>query len=275
MKTAILCVGGERSLAKTIECLKANLLEPNRPVLFFACETDNPDRLLSYFDGFEIGGSVLLPSFRTSEYSHIQSMCLERPAASDEVFRRAREADGLLWDKSYLINGGTILQYYQLWKAWSLLLDYERNHSMKFDFCVKWRLDLLITKPLVFADIPIGGSEVEMRSMGNEYMKHNPRTTKTNPFYEHAYETPFADNMVWSFGHEQTFMTYRKNFECFGTMIFWFGIWDSGGPFAFNSESFFHQMCLHNQLIHWIFMEDTNPLFTYAPDHQHMVTLLR
>ncbi len=275
MKSAILIVGGERSIAKTIENLKNNILEPNRPVLFFACETDSPERLLGYFDGFDIGGSLLLPSFRTSEYSHIQSMCLERPGLSEAVFRRARNADGLLWDNSYLTTGGTILQYYQLWKAWELLLDYERKHSMKFDFCVKWRLDMFVTKPLVFAGIPSYGSEDNVRSMGNDYMKHHPRTQKTNPYYEHGYGTQYEDNTVWSFGHEQIFMAKRKNFQCFGTMILWFGLWDSGGPFAFNSETFFHEVCLHHQMVHWIFMEDSNPLFTYGPDHHHMMTLLR
>jgi hypothetical protein len=267
-------VGGERSIAKTIENLKANILEPNRPVLFFACETETPDTLLQRFDGFEIGGSVLLPSFRTSEYSHILSMCLERPGTSEAVFRRAREADGLAWDSSYLINGGTILQYYQLWKAWGLLLAYERKHAMKFDVCVKWRLDMFVSKPLVFANIPTSGSETQMRSMGNPYMQDNPRRD-TNPHYEHAYGTPFDDNIVWSFGHEQVFLTKRKNFEVFGSMVFWFGVWDSGGPFAFNSETFFHQMCIQNQLVHWIFLECTNPLFTYGPDHNHMMTVLR
>lgn len=275
MKSAILFVGGERSIAKTIESLKKHVLEPNRPVLFFACETHDPDFLLRSFDGFEIGGSLLLPTFQTREYSHILSMCLERPAASEEVFRRAREADGLLWDASYLKNGGTILQYYQLWKAWSLLLEYERTHRMKFDFCVKWRLDMFVTKPLVFADIPPSGSEEMMRSMGNPYMAMHPRTLYTNPYYEHGYGTPCEDNIIWSFGHEQIFMSKRKNFQYFGTMILWFGTWDSGGPFAFNSESFFHAMCVHHQLVHWIFMEDTNPLFTYGPDHEHMMTLLR
>lgn len=275
MKSAILFVGGERSLSRTIDNLRKNLLEPNRPVLFFACETDNPERLLGYFDGFEIGGSVLLPSFKTSEYSHILSMCLERPGTSEAVFQRAREADGIAWDKSYLINGGTVLQYYQLWKAWCLLLDYERERNMKFDFCVKMRLDMFVARPLVFSDIPNSSSEDVMRSMGNAYMQHHPRTRNINPYYEDGYGTPFTDNIVWSFGNEQVFMSQRKNFDAFGSMVFWFGLWDSGGPFAFNSETFFHETCKHHQLVHWIFMEDTNGMFTYSPDTTHMMTILR
>lgn len=274
MRTAILCVGGERSLERTIGHLKKNLLEVNQPVLFFACETETPQRFLDYFDGYKIGGSVLIPSFRTSEYSHILSMCLERPGLSEQVFERARNADGICWTNDYIKQSGTILQYYQLWKAWQLLLEYERVHDMKFDFCVKWRLDILITKPLVFADIPSGKSEDIMRSMGNEHMKAHPRQ-HINSFYEHGYGSKYTDNIVWTLGHEQVFMTYRKNFECFGPMVFCFGLWDSGGPFAFNSETFFHQMCIRNQLIHWIFMEDGNPLFTFEPQYNYMATLLR
>lgn len=274
MRSAILIVGGERSLQKTIGNLRKNVLEPNRPVLFLACESTS-DTFLSLFDGFEIGGAVVLPSFRSAEYESIVSACLGRPGLREEVFRRARESDGINWSINYVTQGGTILQYYQLWKAWTMLLAYEEKHAMKFDICLKWRLDLYVTKPLVFADIPVGQSEEVMRSMGSEYMSRRPRTTHTNPFYEHPYGTPYTNNLVWTFGHEQAFLSYRKNFDVFGSMVFWFGQWDSGGPFAFNSESFFHQICLRNQLVHWIFMEDTNPLFTYEPDNVHMVTILR
>lgn len=274
MKSALLIVGGERSLTRTLAQLRTNVLDPNRPVLFFACETNDPKALLSAFDGYEIGGAVLLPTFRTPEYAHILDMCIERPGLSEEVFRRARAADGLGWTVDYIKQSGTLLQYYQLWHAWRLLLDYETRHAMKFNICAKWRLDVLMTKPLVFADIPTGQSEEVMRSMGNSYMRAHPRT-QTNPFYEHGYGTLFADNIVWTFGHEQIIVSRRDNFACFGSMVFWFGLWDSGGPFAFNSETFVHQMCIHNQLVHWIFMEETNPLFTYEPDMAHMATILR
>ena len=275
MKTAILFVGGERSLARTIEHLKKNLLEPNRPVLFFACETDNPERVLRYFDGFEIGGSLLLPSFKTSEYSHVLDMCLERPGYSDAVFHRAMNTDGICWSKDYLRGSGTIIQYYQLWKAWCLLLDYERKNQMKFEFCVKWRFDLLLTKPLVFSGIPEYGSEEEMRSMGNEYMKQHLRDLPNDGCYEHGIGHPIQDNIVWSFGPEQVFMAKRKNFQLFGTMVFFQGLWDAGTSFAFNSETFFHDFCNRNQLVHWCFIEEGNPVFGDRMDAPYMVMLLR
>ena len=275
MKSAILIVGGERNLTRTIEHLKQNLLEPNRPVLFFACETDNPERLLGYFDGFEIGGSLLLPTFRNSEYAHIQSMCLERPAFSQQVFERAMRADGNCWSKDYVIHSGTILQYYQLWKAWCLLLEYERKNQMKFDFCVKWRLDALITRPLVFADIPVSGTEDDLRCMGNTYMLDNLRRFNEDRHYEHAYGHEIQDNIVWSFGPEQVFMAKRKNFQILGNMIFYDGLWDPGNSFAFSSESFFHEFCNRNQLLHWEFIESENCMQTTSADTLYMVTLLR
>ena len=276
MKSAILVVGGERSLSKTIEHLKKNLLEPNRPVLFFACETDNPERLLRYFDGFEIGGSLLLTSFRTDEYNRVQEICLSRPAYSQEVFQRAMNTDRMCWSKDYVRNSGTIIQYYQLWKAWCLLLDYERQNHMKFDFCVKWRLDALLTNPLVFANIPEYGTEDEMRSMGNEYMKQHLRKLSTEDgWYEHGIGHSVEDNIVWSFGPEQVFMSKRKNFQHLGTMVFFQGLWDVGNNYAFNSETFFHEFCNRNQLIHWCFLEEGSPVFAYTTNTPYMLTILR
>jgi hypothetical protein len=275
MKSAVLIVGGERTLSRTIEHLKQNLLEPNRPVLFFAVETDNPGRVLKYFDGFEIGGSLLLPSFRTSEYHHIQSMCMERPAFAEETYIRASKVDGMYWSRDYSMNSGVIISFYQLWKAWCLVLEYERENRMTFDFCVKWRPDMLITKPLVFANIPDSGTEDEMRSMGNSYIKDHMNREVNDGYYEHGYGHPIRDNIVWSFGPDQIFMAKRKNFEKLGNMILYHGLWDSGGPFSFNGESFMQQFCKHQQLLHWVFQEKDWPMYSYSSDCQNMMTILR
>ena len=275
MKSALLIVGGERTLSRTIANLRRNLLEPNRPVLFFALETDNPERVLKQFDGFEIGGSLLLPTFRNSEYHHMQDMCMERPAFAPETYIRAMNTDGICWSRDYPMNSGVIIQFYQLWKAWCLLLEYERKHQMKFDFCVKWRLDMLLTYPLVFADIPDSGTEDELRSMGNPHMIENVNPEKKDGYYEHGYGHPVKDNIVWTFGPDQIFMAKRKNFELLGNMILYHGMWDSGGPFPFNGESFMHQFCEHNQLLHWVFQEKDWPMYAYNTDCDSMMTILR
>jgi len=272
---AILFVGQERSLERTFQGLNENLLAPNKPVLFFACETSSPDQFLARFRDYEVGGAVLLPSFRTPEYAHIVEMALQRPAASDDVFDRARRADGLNWTSDYLRNSGTILQYYQLWKAWTALLDYERTHNVKFDLCMKCRLDIQWTIPFSFDTVLREGSEQELRAMGNSYMRRNPRDPmKINTYYEHPYGIPYTDNIVWSWGPEQVFLSQRSNFQLFGPMVFYFGCWDSTGPFAFNSESFFHQFCVRHNLVHWEFMETSNPVFAHGLS-DCMVTVLR
>lgn len=274
-RTAILFVGQERSLARTIGSLRANLLAPNNPVVFLACETDCPERVLSQFDGFEIGGAVLLPSFRTPEYGHIVEMALGRPAASEEVFERARRADGLCWTSNYLRTSGTILQYYQLWRAWTSLLDYEKTHDMTFDWCMKCRLDVQWSVPFVVDGIPREGEESVRRAMGNAHMAAHARDlTNTHGYYEHGFGMPCSTNIVWSWGPEQVFLSSRAVFQSLGPMVFQFGLWDSTGPFAFNSESFFHQFCIHHSLVHWVFMESGNPMFVTGPG-PHMVTLLR
>lgn len=275
MKSAILIVGGERSLDRASEQLRKNLLEPNHPVLFFALETDDPQRVLRHFDGYEIGGSMLIPTFRTGEYHHVESMCMGRPAFAEETYIRAMNTDGICWSRDYPMRSGVIIQFYQLWKAWCLLLEYERKHQMKFDFCVKWRADMLITQPLVFADIPETGTEYELRSMGNRHMTEHGSPDRKDGYYEHGYGHPIKDNIVWAFGPDQIFMSKRKNFEALGNMILYHGLWDSGGPFPFNGESFMHQFCEHHQLLHWVFLEKDWPMYSYSPESTSMMTILR
>jgi hypothetical protein len=200
---------------------------------------------------------------------------MERPAFAEETYLRATQKDGLYWSRDYPMNSGVIIQFYQLWKAWCLLLEYERKHQMTFDFCVKWRLDMLITKPLVFADIPNSGSEDELRSLGSPYMLQHIIPEKKDGDYEHGYGHPIRDNIVWSFGPDQIFMAKRKNFEKLGNMILYHGLWDSGGPFPFNGESFIQQFCEHQQLLHWVFQEKDWPMYSYSTDCDSMMTILR
>lgn len=261
MRTAILFTGQERQFARVSQLIKSNLLEPNNVVVFLACETSNPSRLRDLFAGYEIGGHLLLPTFRTQEFAGLMSVMEGRPGLSEKVFDRSQKHDGVAWSMGYLRTSGTILQYYQVWKAWLMMVDYERKHGVRFDICVRARLDMILTERLdlvsFFSTIP--ESETERRCLGNSRIRKFA-SRETNQ-YEHPHGTPLSDRTVWTLGQEQIWIMKRDLFDLFGQMVLSYGMWDSGLPIAFCSEAFFQEFCLANSIVHYAVYESGNPLF--------------
>lgn len=145
----------------------------------------------------------------------------------------------------YLHSSGTVLQYYQLWKAWTMLLEYEAANNMKFDVVVRCRLDSLLTEPLVFS---------------------MPQFCSRVPFC-------ITPNRVITFGHEQFWVAPRDVFALLGPMVFTYGTWDSGGLFAFNSESFFAEFCKANHIGHDMFWDTCGDMFnTSHPGDEEVLT---
>jgi hypothetical protein len=190
----------------------------------------------------------------------------DRPAIQPEVFGRSGEG----WSMNYLHTSGTVLQYYQLWKAWMMLLDYEKTTGTRFDVVVRCRPDCLLTERLDLSKLTTSADELTCRSMGSERIRAQSRATGQ----------PWTDRVVWTLGQEQLWVAKRDTFALMGPMIFTFGCWDAGGSYAFNSESFFEEFCTMHHITHWM-ISDAN-MFNYShpgdeevTDDPAVLTLLR
>jgi hypothetical protein len=246
MRTAVIITGQERSLPKLYKHTRSNLLEPNNATLFFACETSNPDQLRGFFDGIEIGGEDMRTSFRTPEFEAFTHAlhCGGRPALAEHVFARTRPET---WEIGYVLYGASVLQYYQVLKAWLMVLEYEQKHKMRFDVVVRWRTDALLTEKLDLSTL-FSQDELTVRSLGSQRIREK-LTPNGLPM----------DRVVITLGMEQTWFAKRDVFALLGPMMYMYGAWDNGSKYAFNSETFFQVFCDMNHITHWGFWED--PLF--------------
>lgn len=242
MKTAVLFTGQERGLRRTIRLLKQNLIDANNAVVFLACETDNPTRMASYFQGTQYGGSYILPTLRTAEFDAFMHLLdvADRPAIRPEAFNRTAEG----WNMGYLHSSGTVIQYYHLWKAWMMMLEYEKVNTMRFDVVVRCRPDSILTERLDFSADTIA-----------------PRVPLS-----------LKPNSVVTFGHEQFWVARRDVFALLGPMVFTFGCWDSGDKYPFNSESFFDEFCKANHIEHQMFWDTTGEMFNTSHPGDEEVT---
>jgi len=272
MRTAILFTGQKRTLAKVLPLLKQNLLDTNHVTLFFACEGEG---ILEAFAGYEIGGADIRSSFRTPEFELLLEAMIGRPGLSDEVFERSRQADGLCWTMDYVRQSGSVVQYYQVWKAYCLMLEYERRNGMRFDVCVRGRLDLMLSEPLPLEDFVTQTHTTEdARSLGSRRIRIRNRV-RIPDTYEHPRGTLPTDRIVWTLGPEQVWICRRDVFDVFGPMVFSYGLYDSKKPFSFNSETFFHETCKHHSIVHYAFLEEGNPLVSWSLDEQWVFLLIR
>jgi hypothetical protein len=251
MRTAVIVNGQERGLRRTVNLLKQNLILPNDAVMFLACESGNAAVTASYFQGAHYGGSLILPSLRDTEFNAFMQFLnhSNRPAITPEAFGRSGEG----WNMSYLHSSGTVIQYYQVWKAWQLILEYERNNNMRFDVVIRCRTDSILTERLDLS-LPYFGSErIRTRQQGASGVSLQPNTVVT-------------------FGPEQFWVAPRDVFALLGPMVFTYGTWDSGGLFAFNSESFFDEFCKANHIAHHMFVEPGDMFNFSHPGNDEVTT---
>lgn len=266
MLNAILITGSLRTFDKIFDSVYESIIAPNNAVIFLACETDDPAHLaktLSRYPTLQIGGILCPPTFRSDdEFQAILTMIksANRPGISPQVFERAKKADGLDWTYRYLESSGTILQYYQIWKIWNVLLAYERSHQCKFENIIRTRSDIFINHPINMDDI--------FETNGYIHQLFLRKALKTEAsVYSHELttnEVTRPNDTVITLGTEQVWIGKRPVFDRLSTIIFHYGLFDPGTPFAFNSESQFHEFCNHQGLHHLSICEKNWPMYFFT-----------
>lgn len=262
MLNAVIITGQLRTFDKIFKSLIDSIIIPNNATVFLCCETDDHytlHTLLNTFPNIKFGGVMVTSSFRNEEFNAILTMIKQsnRNGLSDKIFERARKADGINWHYNYVESSGTILQYYQFWKIWSVLLDYERTHNCKFDNVVRTRTDIFINKTINMNNVFEEGGYI------NE-LYINDTLVKTSVYYDDLINNiDKPDDTIITLGEEQVWIGKRTLFDRLAQIVFHYGLWDSGHSFSFNSETNFHEFCRYNNIYHVGIKEKQWPMFFY------------
>ena len=237
---AIIITGQYRSFNNVFDSIVKNIIEPNNCVLFMCME--GKCNILDSYPSVKIGNIIMEETFRNTEFQSILHMikASNRPGLSPEVFERSRKHDGINWQYSYVEQSGSILQYYQFWKIWQKVLEYESKNNMKFENCIRTRTDIYITKPINISNIFDGYIQELFLSK---------KLVETNRYFDDL-DQNITDDTVITLGVEQNWISKRHNFNLLSQIIFYYGLYDSGHTSAFSSESQFHQFCKHHNLKH-------------------------
>jgi hypothetical protein len=86
-------------------------------------------------------------------------------------------------------------------------------------------------------------------------------TATESTAYNEELLLPTSNDTVITLGKEQVWIGKRAVFDKLYPLIFHYGLWDPGTPFAFNSETQFHECCKHQGLQHISICEKDWPVY--------------
>ena len=139
-KIAVIYTGEVRTIETTIKYFKENVLINNDFHVFATLQSNN----IAYFDQF----------VKDNLGDHLKSIVwLDK---NDETWISIREelinkivnvSDR--W-KDYLKNSGSMIEYYQVYLAFKNIEEYEKANSIKYDYVMRIRCDLVLTHPIYF-----------------------------------------------------------------------------------------------------------------------------
>lgn len=138
-KIAIIYTGEVRTIEKTIEYFKKNVVINENYHVFAVLQTNN----IEYFDIFvknNIGENLKCINWfdKNDEWNEKQEKILSQmTTVSDD------------W-KGYIRNSGSIIEYYQMYLAYKDIEEYEKKNYFYYDYILRIRCDVILTQPLYF-----------------------------------------------------------------------------------------------------------------------------
>jgi hypothetical protein len=140
MKTAILITGELRTIEKTIDYIKNNIVDNLDCDVFCVYQPDKKglEKDVSYYD------ELMRNKFgEKCKHTHLFNgndwlFGLYRDDLLDNL--KTRVADN--W-RNYLRNSGSMIEYYQLWLVYNDMVKYERINKVNYDYVMKIRTDMI------------------------------------------------------------------------------------------------------------------------------------
>jgi hypothetical protein len=190
MKTAIILTGALRTIKKTIKYLKTNILL-NDEYHVFACIQNDTQQTEAEWNTWlhsEIGHNIKnIQWFSPSTHQHLYTI-------RENAINIMNVSDR--W-KHYLKTSGSIIEYFQLYIAYQQLCHYEQINNIKYDYIIRTRTDVILTKPIDFHWLNWTDEEVEERltKIKNELLTHNMELSNTNTL-KHFMATIISDDFI-------------------------------------------------------------------------------
>jgi len=260
---AVIITGQLRTIENVFKSIVKNVIIPNEAIVFFCCETNEPNKLqqlLEKYPSVKLGGKYIVDTFRNVEFNSILYMIKnsKRKGLTPEIFERGRLADGLNWQYDFVETSGSILQHYQFWKIWSIVLEYERINNCKFTNIMKTRTDIFFNDIVNIDTIFNENCSIKKLYDTNQLVDDSVYYDKlVNP-------NELTTKYIITFVVDLVYIGKRDVFDLLSQVVFHYSLWDSGKSFSFNAETQFHEFCKNYNIYHIGIQLKNSPHYFYS-----------
>jgi hypothetical protein len=138
-KIAVIYTGEVRTIEKTIQYFKENVIINDNYHVFAILQTNN----IEYFDNFvknNIGENLKSINWfnNDEEWFNLRENLLSQMTSVEDKW------------KNYLRTSGSMIEYYQMYLAYKNIEEYEKTHSIEYDYIMRIRCDVVLTHPIYF-----------------------------------------------------------------------------------------------------------------------------
>lgn len=139
MKIAVLYVGELRTYQSAIHYFKQHVLLNDDYHVFSVIQSNGTTEYQQLFKDVIQTNLKKMVDFNKDDidWNQIKEQLLDRMDVNEQ------------W-KSYLRNSGSMIEYYHLYLAYNLMVEYEKEHNLQYDFVIRIRVDTVIKTPFHF-----------------------------------------------------------------------------------------------------------------------------
>lgn len=142
MKIAIFYTGEARTIKKTIDIFKKNVLLNEDYHVFAIIQTEERDEVLNLVK------SNFQENLKYFEFYNKNDFCWNCIQNNLLTTIKIHADDNWI---NYLKNrSGSMIEYHQMYKAYHAMVNYEYLNNIKYDYVYRVRCDVVITKPVYF-----------------------------------------------------------------------------------------------------------------------------
>lgn len=238
MKVAILYTGELRTFRKTLHLFKKNILDKQDCYIFATVQMNESQNI-----------QEIVPLFIDTMQNSLKSLefldkndkeWLKNKENSLDILKNRGVVGGWL---NYLSNSGSMIEYYQLYKSYQKMCEYEKNNDIVFDFVIRFRTDTIWTKPL-----DLSWYNPEFLSKSVEEM--TSIFTNVENKYGNSFIFPESEKFVLTFRENVIYMCSRKIIDDISVLGVTYGQYQDfeNNNYWFNAESQFRGILSKNKI---------------------------
>ena len=148
MKIAIMYTGELRTVEKTIDLFKKNVLLNDDVHIFATVQSTND---YNNFLKTNFGNNLkILNWFNPNDavWNNLKNILLKQLQLEDHL-------------KNYISSSDSMIEYYQLYLAYQDMCEFEEDNNIKYDYVVRCRPDCIVTQPLDFSWLNMSVDDVK------------------------------------------------------------------------------------------------------------------